>query len=176
MGAQRRVGEAMHRRTFAGLALAAAAVIVAGCETEPEGPTLADVIVSNSGFSTFASALQASGLMATLQQRGPYTVFAPRNNAFAALPPGVFEGLMQPGNEAALAAVLRAHIVEGEFLAAGFLGRTTEVVTLDGTRFSVLGFDGIRLTGAAGGEVRVAQPDVMATNGVIQVIDGILLP
>jgi uncharacterized surface protein with fasciclin (FAS1) repeats len=165
----------MDRRTFAGLVVAATLTLGA-CAREPEGPTISDIVASNASFSTLASALQAADLIGTLDGGGPYTVFAPRNSAFAALPPGTLDNLLLPQNRPALAAVLGAHVVEGEILAADLLNRTTEITTLDGTSFTVQGFDGVQITGAAGGSVSVVQPDIPASNGIIHVIDGILLP
>lgn len=167
----------MDRRTFTRFALvAAAAVTLAACSTEPRQPLISEVITSNSSFSTLATALQTADLVGTLDQDGPFTVFAPRNSAFDALPPGTLDDLLLPQNVAALRTVLGAHVVSGTFLAADLVGKTTELTTIDGTSFTVDGFDGVVITGAAGGEVTVIQPDVMARNGVIHVINGILLP
>lgn len=168
----------MNRRTFARLAvLAGAAAAVAACGARgPEQPSISGVITSNASFSTLASALQAADLIGTLDGGGPYTVFAPRNSAFAALPEGVLADLLLPENRPALVAVLGAHVVEGSVLASDLVNRTTEITTLDGTSFTVEGFEGVRITGAAGGSVSVVQPDIMARNGIIHVIDGILLP
>ncbi|MBA3323901.1 MAG: fasciclin domain-containing protein [Rhodobacteraceae bacterium] len=167
----------MNRRTFARLAvLAAAAATVAACAREPEQQSISDVITSNASFGTLATALQRADLIGTLDGDGSYTVFAPRNSAFAALPDGVLDNLLLPENRPALAAVLGAHVVRGEIFAAELVNQTTEITTLDGTSFTVDGFDGVKITGAAGGAVTVVQPDVMARNGVIHVIDGILLP
>lgn len=168
----------MNRRTFARVAVAAAALAtVAACGgSEPEQPSISDVITTNASFSTLATALQTADLIGTLDGDGPYTVFAPRNSAFAALPAGTLDDLLLPENRPALATILRAHVVEGTVLASDLVNRTTEITTLDGTSFTVNGFDGVSITGAAGGAVTVVQPDVMASNGVIHVIDGILLP
>lgn len=168
----------MNRRTFTRLAaLTIATAAIAGCGSrEPQPPTISEVITSNSSFSTLATALQSADLIGTLDGDGPYTVFAPRNSAFDALPAGALDDLLLPENRGALEAVLGAHVVQGTFLAADFVNKTTEITTLDGTNFTVSGFDGVTISGAAGGTVSVVQPDVMARNGVIHVIDGVLLP
>ena len=167
----------MNRRTFARLAaLAVAAAALAACSREPQPPTISEIVTSNASFSTLATALQSADLVGTLDSGGPYTVFAPRNSAFAALPPGALDDLLLPENRPALVAVLGAHVVEGNFLAADLVNKTTEITTLDGTNFTVDGFDGVKITGAAGGTVTVVQPDIIARNGVIHVIDGVLLP
>ncbi len=167
----------MNRRTFAQLAAAAiVATTVAACSREPQPPTISDVIVSNSSFSTLAAALQAADLDGVLDRGGPYTVFAPRNSAFDALSPGTLDNLLLPENRDALIAILQAHVAEGEVLAGDLVNKTTQVTTLDGTTFSVDGFDGVKITGGAGGTISVVQPDIIARNGVIHVIDGVLLP
>lgn len=167
----------MNRRKFAQLTLlAAVAVGLGACAREPQQPTISEVFTTNSSFSTLATALQSADLIGTLDSGGPYTVFAPRNSAFAALPPGALDRLLLPENRAELAAVLGAHVVGGTYLAADLVNQTTEITSLDGTSFTVNGFDGVTITGGSGGEVTVVQPDVMARNGVIHVINGILLP
>lgn len=167
----------MNRRTFAQLvALTVATAAIAACARPPESPTFSEIITSHRSLSTLATALQSANMIGGLDEGGPYTVFAPRNSAFAALPEGALDDLLLAENRAALAAVLGAHIVQGGYRAADLINRTTQVTTIDGTNFTVNGFDGVTLTGAGGGSVTVVQPDVIARNGVIHVIDGVLLP
>lgn len=167
----------MNRRTFARLAgLSVAVTAIGACSRPPEPPVFSEIITTNRTLGTLATAMQSAGVIGGLDEGGPYTVFAPRDSAFAALPEGVLDDLLLPENRAALAAVLGAHIVQGSYLATDLISRTTLVTTIDGTNFTVNGFDGIKISGAAGGTVTVVQPDVIARNGVIHVIDGVLLP
>ncbi len=167
----------MNRRTFGVLALVAAAgIAVAGCSREPQLPLVGEVISSNQSFSTLAAGLQAAGLEGALDADGPFTVFAPRNSAFDALPAGTLDDLLLPENKATLEAILRSHVVVGTYTAADLSGKTTTLTTLNGTDIVVDGFNGVKITGAGGGEVTVVQPDVQARNGIIHVINGILLP
>ena len=121
---------------------------------------------------------QAAGLEETLRGEGPFTVFAPTDDAFAALPAGTLDTLLaDPTGD--LAAILTYHVVEGEVMAADVVGLDgQEVTTVNGATFTVnVGDDGaVTLTDAAGNEVAVVQTDVDASNGVIHVIDGVLLP
>jgi len=167
----------MNRRSFAALAtLAVGATVIGACTREPEYPTISEIIATNRSLSTLATALLSSDQVAALSGGGPYTVFAPRNSAFAALPPGTLDDLLLPENRAALDAVLGAHVVRGAYLATDLINRTTLITTLDGTNFTVNGFDGMSISGAAGGAVTIVQPNIIASNGVIHVIDGVMLP
>ena len=167
----------MKRRAFSALALAATAgIALSACSREPQAPLIGEVITSNASFSTLAAALQAAGLEGALDASGPFTVFAPRNSAFDALPAGTLDDLLLPENKATLEAILRAHVVEGTYTAADLVGKTTTLTTLNGTDIVVDGFDGVTVSGSGGGSVTVVQPDVQARNGIIHVINGILLP
>ena len=161
----------MNRRTFIGLSLSAGAgFLVAGCAPKPPaGPTIRDVINTNATFTTLAQALAQANVQ-SLGDAGPFTVFAPRNSAFAKLPEGELERLMQPVNRAELARVLQLHVVQGSYPTAALVNRTTTLSTLSGLSIIVDGFDGINVGG-----VNVVQPDVPASNGVIHVVDGVLL-
>lgn len=167
----------MNRRTFARLAaLALATAALGACARPAEAPTFGEIITSNSALSTLATAMLSANMLDGLDAGGPYTVFAPRNSAFAALPEGVIDDLMLPENRAALAAVLGAHVVQGSYRAADLIDHTTQVTTIDGTNFTINGFGGVTITGVAGGAVSFVQMDIVARNGVIHVIDGVLLP
>jgi uncharacterized surface protein with fasciclin (FAS1) repeats len=139
---------------------------------------IVDTAVAAGSFSTVVTAVQAAGLEETLRGEGPFTVFAPIDDAFAALPAGTLDQLLaDPSGD--LAGILTYHVVEGEVMAedvAGLDGQ--EVTTVNGATFTVnVGDDGsVTLTDAAGNEVGVVQTDVDASNGVIHVIDGVLLP
>ncbi|MGB3765732.1 MAG: fasciclin domain-containing protein [Phormidesmis sp.] len=141
--------------------------------TEPavtEGDTIVDVATANGSFNTLVSALQAAGLAETLSEPGPYTVFAPTDEAFAALPEGVLDKLLLPENQEVLSQILTYHVVDGAVTSADL--ESGMVATLEGTDVDVV-VDGetVTVNGAT-----VEQPDVTASNGVIHVIDTVLLP
>lgn len=143
-----------------------------------EGDDLVDTAVAAGDFSTLVTAVQAAGLEETLRGEGPFTVFAPTDAAFEALPAGTLDSLLQdPTGD--LAGILTYHVVEGAVMAADVAGMDgQEVTTVNGATFTVnVGEDGsVSLTDAAGNEVNVTQTDVEASNGVIHVIDSVLMP
>lgn len=121
-------------------------------------------------FNTLAAALKAAGLVEALQGKGPFTVFAPTDEAFAALPKGTVESLLKPENKAKLTAILTYHVVSGEVLAKDVT--TGGVATLNGQRIDLTAGGGsVTVDGA-----KVTTADVMATNGVIHVIDKVIMP
>ena len=151
---------------------------VAPGTTMMAGADIVDTAVDAGSFTTLVAAVQAAGLEETLRGEGPFTVFAPTDEAFAALPAGTVDALLaDPTGD--LTAILTYHVVDGEVMAADVAGMDgQEVTTVNGATFTVnVGDDGgVTLTDAAGNEVAVVQTDVDATNGVIHVIDGVLLP
>jgi uncharacterized surface protein with fasciclin (FAS1) repeats len=139
---------------------------------------IVDTAVAAGDFETLVTAVQAAGLEETLRGEGPFTVFAPTDDAFAALPEGTLDSLLADP-EGSLAPILTYHVVAGEVLAEDVVTMDgQEVETVNGATFTVnVGEDGsVSLTDAAGNEVGVVATDVMASNGVIHVIDGILMP
>ena len=150
-------------------------------ETTDEAEAEADIVdtaIAAGGFETLVAAVQAAGLEETLRGEGPFTVFAPTDDAFAALPEGTVEALLEdPTGD--LASILTYHVVAGEVLAADVGGLDGQAVeTVNGATFTVnVGDDGsVTLTDATGNEVGVVQTDITTSNGVIHVIDGVLLP
>ncbi|MCH2110454.1 MAG: fasciclin domain-containing protein, partial [Polyangiaceae bacterium] len=129
------------------------------------------VAAANEDFSTLVAAVQAAGLVETLQGEGPFTVFAPTNEAFAALPEGTVDSLLLPENKEKLVAILTYHVVPGELKAAAVVGET-ELVSVQGTAIPVMVSDGKVMVKNA----NVVATDVMASNGVIHVIDAVILP
>ena len=146
--------------------------------TDAGGTDIVDTAVGAGSFATLVAAVQAAELDDTLRGDGPFTVFAPTDDAFAALPAGTLDTLLaDPTGE--LAGILTYHVVEGEVMAADVVDLDgQEVTTVNGATFTVnVGDDGaVTLTDAAGNEVDVVQTDVDANNGVIHVIDAVLLP
>ena len=129
---------------------------------------LIDVAREAGSFTTLLAAIEAAGLTETLQGEGPFTVFAPTDEAFAALPAGTVEGLL--ADTAALTSVLTYHVVAGKAVAADVVGLDS-VTTLQGGSLPVSAVDGVKI-----GSANVVTADVMASNGVIHVIDAVLVP
>jgi uncharacterized surface protein with fasciclin (FAS1) repeats len=139
--------------------------------TSPTGAlTVAQVTASDSSFKTLSAALKAAGLEGTLSQAGPYTVFAPTDEAFAALPAGTVEGLLKPENKALLVKVLTYHVVPGEVTSDKL--SSGSVTTVEGNSVNVQVSD----SGVQVNDAKVIKPDVQASNGVIHVIDRVILP
>jgi uncharacterized surface protein with fasciclin (FAS1) repeats len=140
--------------------------------TAGEGETVADLAASDESFSTLASAIEAAGLTETLSGEGPYTVFAPTNEAFEALPEGTLEQLLLPENQDVLTQVLTYHVVPEELPASEITAG--EVETVEGTPITV------EVDETAGGvmvnNAMVVQPDIQASNGVIHAVDQVILP
>ena len=160
----------MNRREFAVAALASTAgLIVSACARETEQlPLIGEVINSNVSLSTLARLLANAGVE-SLGDPGPFTVFAPRNSAFEALPTGEVDRLLLPANRAELTRLLQLHVVVGSYPASTLVNRTTTLTTLSGLKVIVDGFNGIHVGG-----VEVVQPDIFARNGVIHVVNGII--
>ena len=137
-------------------------------ESEGAG-TIVDVASSTDGFSTLVAAVTAAGLAETLSGEGPFTVFAPTDDAFAALPAGVLDALLLPENKDVLTKILTYHVVPGQVMAADVTDG--DVATVEGQTIALSTADGVTVNGA-----KVIQADVVADNGVIHVIDAVILP
>jgi uncharacterized surface protein with fasciclin (FAS1) repeats len=143
-------------------------------EEEPaveEGPgTIVDVAVGAGSFETLVAAVQAAGLVETLSGEGPFTVFAPTDEAFAALPEGLLDALLLPENVEVLTQILTYHVVQGAVFAADVA--TGDVATVEGSTVALEVTDaGVTINGA-----NVVSTDVEASNGVIHVIDQVIVP
>ena len=135
------------------------------------GETIVDVAAANGSFNTLVAAIQAAGLEETLSSEGPYTVFAPTDEAFAALPEGTLDQLLLPENQEALTEILTYHVVEGAVPSSEI--ESGAVPTVEGEDLNVaVDANGVMVNDTA----TVVQPDVAADNGVIHVIDTVLLP
>ncbi len=135
----------------------------------------ADIVDTAAGagtFSTLVAAIQAAGLVDTLKGPGPFTVFAPTDAAFAALPPGTLEDLLKPENLQTLIAILTYHVIPGAVMSASIAGQMLSVATVQGGMISINAMGGVRINDTA----TVIQADITADNGVIHVIDVVLLP
>lgn len=132
--------------------------------------SIPEIVAGVDNFSTLEAALDAAGLIEPLAGDGPFTVFAPPNTAFEALPEGVVEALLLPENQDLLTDVLTYHVVPGEFFASDLA--TGAVETLEGSDLPVVIDEGMATVGGA----NVVATDVPATNGVVHVIDSVLVP
>jgi uncharacterized surface protein with fasciclin (FAS1) repeats len=141
-----------------------------------EPATVVDVATSNADFSTLVTAVKSAGLADTLSGQGPFTVFAPTNEAFGALPAGTVDNLLKPENKAQLTSVLTYHVVPGAVL-SGSLKDGMVVTTVEGQPLKVgMTPSGVTLTDATGNTASVAKADIEAGNGVVHVINSVLLP
>lgn len=132
---------------------------------------IVDVAASKDQFSTLVAAIEAAGLVDTLKSDGPFTVFAPTNEAFAALPEGTVENLLKPENKDELIAVLTYHVLPGKVMSGDIAGKTAAVKTVQGSEISIDATSGVMVDNAS-----VTAADIVTSNGVIHVIDKVVLP
>ena len=132
---------------------------------------LVDTAVAAGTFKSLVAAVTAAGLVETLKGKGPFTVFAPSDEAFAKLPAGTVEGLLKPENKSKLAGILKLHVLSGKVLSNTVAGKKTEVASVQGEHLHVDGSHGVTINGA-----KVVKADIECTNGVIHVVDTVLLP
>lgn len=132
---------------------------------------IVDTAIAAGQFSTLVAAVQAAGLVDTLKSAGPFTVFAPTDAAFAALPEGTVENLLKPENKDQLVAVLTYHVVAGKVMSADIAGKAMDVNSVQGGAISVNAMNGVKVNNA-----NVVTADIETSNGVIHVIDTVLLP
>jgi uncharacterized surface protein with fasciclin (FAS1) repeats len=132
--------------------------------------TLVAIAAGNKSFSTLVAAVKAAGLVEALNGDGPFTIFAPTNEAFAKLPAGTVESLLKPENKAKLQAILKYHVVPAKVMAADV--KTGEVKTLEGSTLEIKVADGSVMIDKA----KVITTDIVGSNGVIHVIDSVILP
>jgi len=132
--------------------------------------TIVEIAAGDENFSTLVAAVKAAGLAETLSGDGPFTVFAPTNEAFAKLPAGTVETLLKPENKEKLAAILTYHVVGAKVMAADV--KEGKVATVNGKKFTVAIKDGAVMVDGA----KVVKTDIVGKNGVIHVIDSVILP
>lgn len=175
------------KKALAGFIAVSSLLVVAACgddESNTEAPAteapmateapaelgdIVEVAVGAGSFSTLVAAVEAAGLVETLQGEGPFTVFAPTDDAFAALPAGLVDKLLMPENKDLLVKILTYHVVAGQVLAADVVAG--DVPSVEGQNITVTTDNGVQVNGA-----NVVATDVMASNGVIHVIDAVILP
>ena len=158
----------MFRRTYLGLT---AALMIAGpAFAGGHSKDIVDTAIGAGSFGTLVAAVQAAGLVDTLKGDGPFTVFAPTDAAFAALPAGTVDELLKPENKDKLTAILTYHVVAGKVM-SGDLSDGLSAATVNGANITIGTMGGVTVNGA-----NVTQADIEASNGVIHVIDAVILP
>ena len=147
---------------------------LAACASQQEASSEKDIVdtaVEAGQFNTLVAAVQAADLVDTLKSDGPFTVFAPTDAAFAKLPDGTVENLLKPENKDQLVAVLTYHVVSGKIMSSDIAGKKAEVPTVQGSDLSVDATSGVMVDNAM-----VVAADIEASNGVLHVIDTVVLP
>ncbi len=160
------------------------ALMLAGLMTSTaSAATIVETAVGNKNFSTLVAALKAADLVDTLSGKGPFTVFAPTNAAFAALPKGTVETLVKPENKATLTKILTCHVIAGDVMAKDVLGLIKKgkgkavVTTVGGCKLTLrVGKGKVHITDEKGRTAQVTAADLKQSNGVIHVINKVILP
>ena len=158
----------MFRRAFLGMTTAA--VLAGPALAGGMSKDIVDTAVGAGDFNTLVAAVQAAGLVDTLTGDGPFTVFAPTDEAFAALPEGTVDNLLKPENKDQLVAVLTYHVVPGKVM-SGDLSNGMTAATVQGGEVTIMTEGGVKVDAAS-----VVAADIEASNGVIHVIDQVILP
>ena len=157
------------RKLALGVAMASS-MAIAG--TTAQAADIVDIAAGNGSFNTLVAAVQAADLVDVLKSDGPFTVFAPTDEAFAALPAGTVESLLLPENKEQLIAVLTYHVVPGTVMASDVMNKQTSATTVQGSSVRINALQGgVKVDGA-----NVVAADIVADNGVIHVIDKVILP
>ena len=132
---------------------------------------IVDTAVAAGTFNTLVAAVKAAGLVDTLKGKGPFTVFAPTDDAFKKLPEGTVEDLLKPENKDKLVAILTYHVLSGKVMSKDIAGKKLEPKTVQGQTIAVDATSGVKINDA-----KVVTADVKASNGVIHVIDSVIMP
>jgi uncharacterized surface protein with fasciclin (FAS1) repeats len=151
--------------------LAVVLIFHAGCNEKETVKDIVDTAIGAGNFSTLVAAVKAAGLVDTLKGEGPFTVFAPTDEAFAKLPSGTLEDLLKPENKEKLASILTYHVVSGKVMASNVV-KLSEAKTVNGQSVAIAVTDGTVTVDAA----KVVTTDIGCSNGVIHVIDSVILP
>jgi uncharacterized surface protein with fasciclin (FAS1) repeats len=155
------------------VAIVAIAFLSVSAQAGPKAASkdIVDTAVAAGSFKTLAAALQAAGLVETLKGAGPYTVFAPTDEAFAKLPAGTVDELLKPENKEKLVAILTYHVVPGDVMAAQVM-KMNSAKTVNGQSVTISATGGTVMVDSA----KVVKADIACSNGVIHVIDTVLMP
>jgi uncharacterized surface protein with fasciclin (FAS1) repeats len=151
--------------------LVAGAVMLGMSVAASKAADIVDTAISAGSFKTLVAAVQAAGLVDTLKGPGPFTVFAPTDDAFAKLPAGSVEGLLKPENKSKLVAILTYHVVPGKVMSKDIAGKKTMAKSVQGGEITVDAMSGVKVDNAT-----VVKADIAASNGVIHVIDAVIMP
>jgi uncharacterized surface protein with fasciclin (FAS1) repeats len=149
-----------------------AAIVAAALASQAKAADIVETAQSAGSFNTLVAAVEAAGLVETLKGEGPFTVFAPTDAAFEKLPAGTVEDLLKPENREQLQKVLTYHVVPGRIMSSDLKGKTTAAATVEGSEVEIdASGNAVRV-----GEATVSQADITASNGVIHVIDTVIMP
>ena len=132
---------------------------------------IVDTAVAAGSFETLVTAVAAADLVDVLKGEGPFTVFAPVDAAFNALPEGTVESLLKPENKSKLAGILTYHVLSGKVMSSDIIGKKLKVTMVNGSTAEIDATNGVKINGA-----NVIQADIETSNGVIHVIDAVILP
>lgn len=157
--------------TFAKMLLISALMLLPISAAQAASKDIVDVAAGAGKFNTLVTAVKAAGLVDTLKSKGPFTVFAPTDEAFAKLPAGTVETLLKPENKAQLVKILTYHVVPSKIMSKDIAGKKAEVASVEGNKLSVDATKGVQVDGA-----KVVAADVAASNGVIHIIDTVIMP
>ena len=153
------------------VAIAVIALSVSIGAASATSKNIVETAVQSGKFNTLVAALKAAGLVNTLNGKGPFTVFAPSDTAFSKLPAGTVDGLLKPENKAKLVSILAYHVIPGKVMSGDIAGKKISVKTVQGSKISVDAMYGVKIN-----DSNVVSADIAATNGVIHVIDKVLIP
>ena len=161
----------MFKQIAFGMAAALLAASTAGAQAQHGNQDIVDTAVAAGSFKTLAKALQAADLVVTLKGKGPYTVFAPTDEAFAKLPAATLQDLLKPENKAKLQRILTYHVVAGR-VSSGDVAKMRSAKAVSGDTIDIAANGG----GVTVDDAKVVKTDIAASNGVIHVIDSVILP
>ncbi len=161
----------MIRKTLLAAGAALTIAMATSLPAQAQDADIVDTAVAAGSFETLVAAVQAADLVDTLKGDGPFTVFAPTDAAFAALPEGTVENLLKPENKDQLVAVLTYHVIPGKVMSSDIAGKEMMVATVNGAEVDVNATSGVMVN-----QANVVTADVEASNGVIHVIDAVILP
>ena len=153
------------------VAVATIAAPLAMASTASLAKDIVDTAVSAGSFKTLVAAVKAAGLVDTLKGKGPFTVFAPTDEAFSKLPKGTVSSLLKPENRDKLKTILTYHVVSGKVMSSDIAGKKMQAATVQGSKLAIDATKGVMVGGA-----KVVKADINTSNGVIHVIDKVLIP
>ncbi len=156
---------------LAGLVVATALMSASLSAARAESKDIVDVAAGAGSFNTLVTAVKAAGLVDTLKGEGPFTVFAPTDEAFAKLPKGTVENLLKPENKAELVKILTYHVVPAKIMADDIAGKKTSVKSVEGGELMVDATMGVKINDA-----KAVTADIAASNGIIHSVDTVLMP